>query len=390
MSHEVRTPLNGILRTMRSGRDAARPRAAGVREVIRSSAAAFLGGQRHPRRVEVEAGMMTVESPLDLRAAFREEVVSLCGQLAAARGVGFALDYDPPARRCSSATAAPPAGDAQPRLQRDPLHARGLGAARRARAGASRASALSSRWFTGRRHRGRQAGVRVREVHPGRPGARRGASGDGPPQGWRSPALVELMGGSLTVASEQAAVRPSPRASRSRTQRRPRRRSLAAGARGGRSPVRPTCSWWRTTPPTSACVAVASASSGGDGGGGAAWGRGRGPRDGRFDVVPMDHHYARRWTARGHPRSACSGTPAASLPSSLALTASAMRPTAPACCRGMTRATSKLHGPRLRSLRIAARRGFRLTLARRAAPAVVIPRAVIDLALPAHYRILPN
>ncbi len=101
MSHEVRTPLNGIMGM--AALLVETPLTDEQREfaqVIRTSASALLDIVNDVLDVsKVEAGMMVIErAPFDLRAAC-EDVVSLCAQIAAERGVELHLDYD---RDCPS------------------------------------------------------------------------------------------------------------------------------------------------------------------------------------------------------------------------------------------------------------------------------------------------
>ncbi len=96
MSHEVRTPLNGIMgmaallvETPLSGEQRE------FAQVIRTSASALLDIVNDVLDVsKVEAGMMVIErAPFDLRAVC-DDVLSLCAQAAAERGIALHLDFD--------------------------------------------------------------------------------------------------------------------------------------------------------------------------------------------------------------------------------------------------------------------------------------------------------
>jgi signal transduction histidine kinase len=346
MSHEVRTPLNGILgMAALLAETPLDPEPREYAQVIRSSAAALLAVVNDILDVsKVEAGMMTVESlPFDLRAAC-EEVVSLCGQLAAARGVELALDYDP-------ACPALLVGDGgrlrqvMLNLVTNAIRFTPAGSVRlvvREREALAGASALS---------------VAVADTGVGIPAdklehvfekftqadasttRRFGGTGLGLAI---SRALVELMGGSLTVASEQGrgstftAILTLPHAEAAAA-------VAPAAGRAWRPLTRPAHVLVVEDNPTNQRVAVqllrklgATAEVAGDGAEGVAR-----ARDGRFDVVLMDYHMPEMDGLAATRAIRALETPAASLPI-LALTASAMEADRRACAAaGMTGYLSK-------------------------------------------------
>ncbi len=102
VSHEVRTPLHGILGAATLLTDAPlSPEAREYAQMIRASATALLAVVNDVLDAsKIEAGGMTVErAPFALRAVC-EEALALCAQLAASRGLALTLDLDPrcPAR----------------------------------------------------------------------------------------------------------------------------------------------------------------------------------------------------------------------------------------------------------------------------------------------------
>lgn len=346
MSHEVRTPLNGILgMAALLAETPLDPEPREYAQVIRSSAAALLAVVNDILDVsKVEAGMMTVESlPFDLRAAC-EEVVSLCGQLAAARGVELALDYDPacPAllvgdggrlrqvmlNLVSNAIRFTPAGSVRLVVRE-----------REALVGASALSLAVA--DTGVGIAADKLEYVFEKFTQADPSTTRRFGGTGLGLAI-SRALVELMGGSLSVASEQgrgstftahltlphaeaaAAVAPAP-------------------GRAWRPLTRPAHVLVVEDNPTNQRVAVqllrklgATAEVAGDGAEGVAR-----ARDGRFDVVLMDYHMPEMDGLAATRAIRALETPAASLPI-LALTASAMEADRRACAAaGMTGYLSK-------------------------------------------------
>ncbi|MFO0604908.1 MAG: ATP-binding protein [Polyangiales bacterium] len=346
MSHEVRTPLNGILGM--AALLAETPLAPEPREyaqVIRSSAAALLAVVNDILDVsKVEAGMMTVESlPFDLRAAC-EEVVSLCGQLAAARGVELALDYDP-------ACPALLVGDGgrlrqvMLNLVSNAIRFTPAGSVRlvvREREALPGASALSLAVAdTGVGIAADKLEYVFEKFTQADPSTTRRFGGTGLGLAI-SRALVELMGGSLTVASEQGrgstftACLTLPHAEAAAT-------VAPAAGRAWRPLTRPAHVLVVEDNPTNQRVAVqllrklgATAEVAGDGAEGVAR-----ARDGRFDVVLMDYHMPEMDGLAATRAIRALGTPAASLPI-LALTASAMEADRRACAAaGMTGYLSK-------------------------------------------------
>ncbi len=346
MSHEVRTPLNGILgMAALLAETPLDPEPREYAQVIRSSAAALLAVVNDILDVsKVEAGMMTVESlPFDLRAAC-EEVVSLCGQLAAARGVELALDFDPacPAHLVgdggrlrqvmlnlvTNAIRFTPAGSVRLVVRE-----------REALAGASALSVAVADTGVGiPTDKLEHVFEKFTQADPSTT-RRFGGTGLGLAI---SRALVELMGGSLTVASEQG--RGSTFTARLTLPHAEAAAAVApAAGRAWRPLTRPAHVLVVEDNPTNQRVAVqllrklgATAEVAGDGAEGVAR-----ARDGRFDVVLMDYHMPEMDGLAATRAIRALETPAASLPI-LALTASAMEADRRACAAaGMTGYLSK-------------------------------------------------